>query len=108
MPELWVVVLAAGCATYFWRGLGVFLSGRIRTESELFNWVACVAYSLVAGLISRIVVMPTGVLAQTMLPDRLIACALAVGAYFLFRRNLFAGVGSGVVFLIAASAWRGL
>jgi branched-subunit amino acid transport protein len=108
VPELWIVVVVAGFATYFWRALGVFLSGRIQAESELFNWVGCVAYALVAGLISRIVIMPSGVLAQTMLPDRLAACALALAAYFLFRRNLFAGVGTGVVTLIIASAARGL
>jgi branched-subunit amino acid transport protein len=106
--ELWVLVLASAAATYVWRGLGVLLSGRIRVESELFKWVACVAYAMVAGLIMRIIVMPGGLLAQSQLSDRLAACALALVAFYATRKNLFAGVITGVAVVIAAGHWRGL
>ncbi|MBI3936465.1 MAG: AzlD domain-containing protein [Betaproteobacteria bacterium] len=81
MVEPWLLVLASSAGTYLWRGLGVALSGRIRVESELFDWITCVAYAMVAGLITRIIVMPTGMLAASLLPDRLAACALALAAY---------------------------
>lgn len=96
MIELWLLVIACSLGTYLWRALGVLLSGRITVHSELFNWVACVAYAMVAGLISRILVLPTGMLAETALPERLVACALALGAYYAARRNLLVGVGVGV------------
>jgi branched-subunit amino acid transport protein len=102
--ELWLLVIAAALGTYLWRGLGVLLSGRIKVNSELFNWVACVAYAMVAGLISRIVIVPGGMLAQTALAERLVACALAVAAYYLSRRNLLVGVGAGVAAIMAMVA----
>ena len=106
MLELWILVVASALGTYAWRGLGVLLSGRIKVNSELFNWVACVAYAMVAGLISRIVLMPGGMLAETALAERLIACAAALVAYYASRRNLFLGVGAGVAAIMAMSALR--
>lgn len=106
--ELWMLVLASAAATYAWRGLGVILAGRIAVESELFNWIACVAYAMVAGLVMRIIIMPTGLLAQSQLSDRMIACALALAAFYLCRRNLFVGVITGVIVIIVAGHVRGL
>lgn len=106
MLELWLLVLACAAGTYLWRGLGVVLSGRIRVESELFDWIACVAYAMVAGLITRIIVMPTGLLAESLLAERLTACTLALAAYYLTRRNLFVAVGVGVMALVAFSHAR--
>lgn len=104
MAEAWLLALACAGATYLWRGLGVLLSGRIRVESEIFNWVACVAYAMLAGLISRMIVMPTGMLAGTALAERLTACAVALAAYYVFRRNLLVAVLSGAATLMAIAA----
>jgi branched-subunit amino acid transport protein len=70
VADLWLLVIASSVVTYMWRALGVLLSGRIKTDTDLFNWVACVAYAMVAGLIMRIVVLPTGLLASTLLSHR--------------------------------------
>lgn len=105
--ELWLLLLACGAATYLWRGLGVLLSGRINPQSAMFEWVSCVAYALVAGLIARIIVMPSGLLGQTELLDRLLACAVAFMAYRLARRNMFVGLVCGVAFFIGAAYVRG-
>lgn len=101
MPEIWLLVIGAAFGTYVWRGLGVALSGRINVESGLFSWIACVAYAMVAGLISRMLLMPTGLLTETVLFDRLAACALALAVYRLSRRNLLFGVGAGVLAMMA-------
>ena len=103
-----MVVLASAAGTYAWRGLGVLFSGRISTDSELFKWVACVAYAMVAGLITRLIVMPSGMLATSPLSDRLLACVFALAAFYLSRKNLFVGVITGVAVLIAAGYMRGL
>jgi branched-subunit amino acid transport protein len=108
MRELWLLVVAVAAGTYLWRGVGVLLSGRIRVESELFVWVTCVAYAMVAGLIVRIIVMPSGLLAQSLLADRLIACALALAAFHATRKNLFVGVITGVAAIVAAAYLRGI
>lgn len=104
MPELWALVAACAGGTYLWRGFGVLLSGRIRVDSEIFSWIACVAYAMVAGLVARIVVMPTGMLADTALIERLIACAIALAAYYVSRRNLLIGVGAGVSAIVFIAA----
>lgn len=105
--ELWLLLFACGAVTYLWRGLGVLLSGRIDPQSAMFEWVSCVAYALVAGLIARIIVMPSGLLAQTALTDRLLACVVAFIAYRLARRNMFVGLVCGVTFFVGAAYVRG-
>jgi len=99
-----LLVAICGAATYLWRGLGVVLSGRVRTESPVFTWVGCVAWAMIAGLTMRILLMPAGVLAETSLLDRAIGSAVAMLLYFvLSRRNLFLGVGSAFVTMIVLS-----
>ena len=99
MLELWLLLILCSAGTYVWRGLGVLLSGHISTSSEFFTWITCVAYAMVAGLIMRILVMPTGLLATSLLTHRLLACALGLAAYYLARRNLFVAVSVGAVAL---------
>src|SRR5713226_6912202 len=99
--RIWLLVLACGAGTYLWRGLGVVLSGRLRPESEVFAWVTCVAYAMLAGLVARIVLLPVGTLTASALEDRLFACGLALTVFFLSRRNLFIGVGAGFLVLVA-------
>ena len=101
MAELWTLLALCGLATYAFRGLGVLLSGKLHAESEAFAWVSCVAYAMIAGLIARMLLMPTGALAETTALERAIGTAAALGVYFaLTRRNLFAGVFAG-----AAAVW---
>jgi branched-subunit amino acid transport protein len=104
--ELALLVLACGLATYLWRGLGMLVSGRVRMDSEFFIWAGCVAYAMIAGLAVRILLLPTGTLAATPLPERLVACAIALVVYFVFRRNLFVGIAAGFVALVTLVAIR--
>lgn len=99
---LWpyVLVVVGGLATYFWRGLGVALSGRVNAGSRLFEWVACVAYALLAGLIARMVILPNGPLAETASADRIGAAVVALAIFFLTRRNIGLGVAAGAGALI--------
>jgi branched-subunit amino acid transport protein len=98
VAELWVLLALCGVATYAFRGLGVLLSGGLRAESEVFAWISCVAYAMIAGLIARMLLMPTGALAETTALERAIGTGVALGAYFaLTRKNLFVGVFAGAV-----------
>lgn len=93
MTEYTLLALACGAGTYVWRGLGVAISARIRPDSELFAWIGCVAFAMLAGLISRVVLLPSGALEHTALWQRLAATGCALAVYFLCtRKNLFAGV----------------
>ena len=50
--ELWLVMGFGVAATYLWRGLGVALSARLDPEGLVFEWVTCVSYAMLAGLIA--------------------------------------------------------
>lgn len=96
--DLWILLAVCGAATYLWRGPGVLLSAGIDPASRGFTWIACVAYAIIAGLVSRMLVMPTGELAQITAAERLVGSAAALVAYFwMTRRNLFAGVFAGAL-----------
>jgi branched-subunit amino acid transport protein len=99
--ELALLVVSCGLATYAWRGLGMLVAGRVHMDGEFFVWAGCVAYAMIAGLVVRILLLPTGTLAATPLPERLVACAIALAAYFVFRRNLLVGIATGFVALVA-------
>lgn len=99
--ELWALLLACGVATYLWRGPGVLMASGIDTRGEVFLWVSCVAYAIIAGVVARMFVMPTGALAETTLLERAVGAAAALAAYYwVTSRNLFVGVAAG-----AAALW---
>lgn len=106
MHETWpyLVMLAGAAATYFWRGLGVALADRLAPDSRALEWVACVAYALLAGLIARMIVLPIGPLAETTLATRLAAVGVAVTIFLLLRRNILLGVAAGATALTLLNA----
>lgn len=94
--KLWGIILLCGAATYVWRALAVAIGGRVSPESEAFKLFSCIAYAMLAGLISRMVILPEGLLAEAPLSFRLIGVGVAVAVFFALRRNLAAGVFAGV------------
>ena len=95
--DAWILLLAAIGATYLWRGLAVPLSSRIDGDGRAFEWMTCVTYALLAGLISRMIILPYGELATTPVSYRITAAAVALAAYFIGQRNLLLGVGLGTL-----------
>jgi len=102
----YAMVIVGGLATYFWRALGVALSGRIDAGSRLFEWVACVAYAMLAGLIARMILLPNGPLAQTATADRIAGAAIALAIFFVARRSIGLGVAAGAGALVLISWGR--
>jgi len=104
---LWIIVLLSGAATYVWRALGVAIAGRVSPDSETFRLFACIAYAMLAGLIARMVILPEGILAESLLSHRLVAVGLSVAVFFGFRRNLPLGIAVGVgMFALLTTMWR--
>ena len=104
--SLVVVILTGAVATYMWRALGVALSGRIDPDGPMVRWVACVAYAVLAALIARMILLPVGSLADVPVGRRLLAAAVALGAFYLARRSLPVGVGVGGIALTILSYWN--
>ena len=107
MIDLWLLLALCGAATYLWRGPGVLISAGVDPKGAAFTWVSCVAYAIIAGLVARMLVMPTGALAETTAPERMVGSAAALVAYFgISRRNLFVGVLAGALALALVRMWK--
>lgn len=103
----YAAIAVGAFATYMWRALGVALSGRMRDRSPVFDWVGCIAYALIAGLVARMIVFPVGPLHDLGLAVRLGAAGLAVVAFYAAGRNLLIGVGVGAAALAGSAAVLG-
>lgn len=101
----YVAAAVAAAATYFWRGFGVAIGGRLDPKGRVFEWFACVAYAVLAALVVRLVVFPAGELASLPLWVRLGAAGLALAVYVGARSSIFAGCLAGAAAIAAAAAW---
>lgn len=95
-----MIVVAGWMATDMWRWLGVLAGGRLREDSELFVWVRCVATALVAGVISKLILFPNGILADSPMWLRLVAAGLGFAAFLASRQKVIVGVLAGEAVLI--------
>lgn len=97
----WLLALSAA-GTYLWRGLGVVLAGRLRRDSWAFEWITCVTYAMLAGLVVRVIVLPVGMLADTPLVHRLLACGVGLAIMLLPRGGLLPALlaGTGLMMLL--------
>ena len=67
-----LVILVTSFATYLSRFLGVVSSEKMDIRSKIFKWFNCIAYAILAALIARMVVFPSGVLSESPLIIRLL------------------------------------
>ena len=86
----WYILLLCTAGTFFWRSAGVVLSRHINLEGTLFQWLNCVAYALLSGLITWVIILPSGQLENTILPDRLFPIIVGFFVFFLFNKNIIA------------------
>jgi len=93
----WIALPAAVAVSFLWRAIGVAVSGRIDPASDVFLWVQCVAYAMLAGLVSRMLFLPSGALAESEGWIRLAAVGIGLAVFFILRRNLLIGILAGVV-----------
>jgi len=100
VSPLWWVVIGAVLATYLWRFLGAAFSYRIDTESKLFEWITCVSYAMLAGLISRMIFIPVGPLIETSLWSRVVCVIIGLAVFFLAGRRVLVGVAAGLLTFI--------
>jgi len=82
----WILFLSAA-VTYGWRVLGVYVGRNLDPDSRWFDWLNCVAYALLAGLMSRVMFFPVGLLAETQTFTRLLALAVGFIIFYILGRN---------------------
>ena len=95
-----VLAIAGTLMTQIWRWLGYFVGRNISVESEVFLWVRAVATALVAGLVTRMLLFPAGVLASVPPAHRGAALIIGVAVFFAARRSVGLGVLAGVLALV--------
>ena len=83
-----VVILVTSFATYLSRFLGVISSEKIKETSKIFKWFNCIAYSVLAALIARMVIFPAGELAESGIFIRLFVVIISVAMFLFTKKNL--------------------
>ena len=83
-----LVILVTSLATYLSRFLGVVSSEKIKETSKIFKWFNCIAYSVLAALIARMVIFPAGELAESSIFIRLFVVTLCVLMFLFTKKNL--------------------
>ena len=83
-----LVILVTSFATYLSRFLGVLSSEKIEETSKIFRWFNCIAYSILAALIARMVIFPAGVLEEADLWLRLIVIIISIIIFIISKKNL--------------------
>jgi len=83
-----IVIFITSLATYLSRFLGVVSAEKIKETSKMFRWFNCLAYSTLAALIARIVIFPSGNLADVDYKIRFIVVTLSIVVFYLTKKNL--------------------
>ena len=83
-----LAILVTSFATYISRFFGVLTSEKINEKSKIYRWFNCLAYSTLAALISRILIFPSGALAETSFLIRIIVILLSIFLFLITKRNL--------------------
>lgn len=84
------LIVAASLATYLWRGLGVLIAARLNPDGPIFEWISCVAYAMLAGLMARVLILPVGLLGETTMLVRGLSMIAGFIVFFALKRNFYA------------------
>lgn len=106
-PLLWALLAACALATYAWRFAGLVLSRAVSPDGRAMRLLAAIAYATLAALISRILFLPAGTLAETSISERLAALGLALVVFYVTGRNILLGVVAGGAGLLLFAALFG-
>ena len=94
-----LAIIVTSLATFSSRFLGVLTSEKVSVKSKVFQWFNCVAYSILAALLGRMIIFPAGVLADSDLIIRLIVLIICVAIFILTKKNLVLPTIFSAVFL---------
>ncbi len=103
-----VVLLVGFLPNEVWRVLGVVVGRGLDENGAVMRWVRAVATALLAAVVARLVLTPSGALLALPLWLRLGALAVGVGGFVLCRRSVLVGVLAAQATLIGGAWWLGL
>ena len=94
-----LAIVVTSLATFSSRFLGALTSEKVSVKSKVFQWFNCVAYSILAALLGRMIIFPAGVLADSDLIIRLIVLITCIAIFILTKKNLVLPTIFSAVFL---------
>ena len=99
-----LAILITSLATFSSRFLGVITSEKIKEDSKVFRWFNCLAYSTLAALIARIIIFPSGALAEVDYLVRFIVILVSISIFYFTKKNLvYPTVFSAIILAIINS-----
>ena len=83
-----LAIIATSLATFISRFMGALTSEKVSVKSKIFQWFNCVAYSTLAALLGRMIILPAGVLAESYLFIRVAVLAICIIIFIVTKKNL--------------------
>ena len=83
-----LAIVATSIATYISRFMGALTSEKVSVNSKIFKWFNCIAYSTLSALLGRMIIFPSGVLADSDLVMRLIVFFTCITIFIISEKNL--------------------
>lgn len=102
----WQIVyigVAGWIATDMWRWLGVLVGNRLKDGSIALLWVRATATSLVAAVIAKLILQPTGALSEFNIYLRVAAVVIGFIAFQLTGKRIIVGCGVALLVLLVGN-----
>ena len=97
----WLALVVVGfLPNEIWRVLGLILARGLNEESELVVLSRAVATAIIAGVIAKLILFPSGALVAIPLAVRIAAAGSGFAGFLLIKRSVFAGVAAGEAALL--------
>jgi len=104
--HLWLIIFVSILSTYIWRLLGIVIANHLHPDSAVSQWITCVAYAVLAGIIARMIVATEGALAEAPLVDKLVALGIGFAVFYIAKRNTSFGTAAAFLSFMMFSLWR--
>ena len=95
-----VLVLVGFLPNEIWRAFGLVLARGLNEDSEIVVWSRAVATAILAAVIAKLILFPSGTLDNIPLAVRLAAAACGFAAFICIKRSVFAAVLVGEAILL--------
>ena len=103
LTELWpyfLMILVGYLPNEVWRAFGLILARGLNEDSEIVVWSRAVATAILAGVIAKLVLFPTGALGAIPLSVRIISSVVGFVVFLAAKRSVSAGVLAGEAALL--------
>jgi len=95
-----VLVLVGFLPNEIWRAFGLLLARGLNEDSEIVVWSRAVATAILAAVIAKLILFPSGTLDNIPLAVRIAAAACGFVAFICIKRSVFAAVLVGEAILL--------